>query len=70
MGNRGKFLVLRPADSQKGVWFGESVSLAKDLARAFGTQPPRLLLVIAVSSDSDDTGRRNHARIRDLTIER
>jgi hypothetical protein len=69
MGARGKFIVLRPADAQKGIWFDESVDVTKDYARAFGTPPP-LLLAIAISSDSDDTGRRNRAKLRSLTIER
>jgi hypothetical protein len=69
LGARGKFLVLRPADAQKGVWFDETVELAKDYARAFGPLPP-LLLAIAISSDSDDTGQRNRAKLRDLAVER
>ncbi len=69
MGARGKFLILRPADAEKGVWFDEKVDLAKDFARTFGIPPP-LLLAIAISSDSDDTGRRNRATLRSLTIEK
>lgn len=69
MGARGKFLALRPADAQKGVWFDETVDLAEDYARAFGTLPP-LLLAVAISSDSDDTGHRNRARLGGLTLER
>jgi hypothetical protein len=69
MGARGKFIVLRPADAQMGIWFDENVDLAKDHARAFRALPP-LLLAVAISSDSDDTGRRNRARLRDLTIEK
>jgi hypothetical protein len=67
MGARGKFLVLRPADAQKRKWFDESVDLTKDYAHAFGTLLP-LLLAVAVSSDSDDTGRRNRAMLSDLAI--
>ncbi len=69
MGARGKFIILRPADAQKGIWFDETVDLSKDYARAFGTRPP-LLLAIAISSDSDDTHRRNRAKLRGLTIDR
>jgi hypothetical protein len=67
MGARGKFIVLRPADAGRGFWFDETVDLAKDYARAFGTLPS-LLLAVAVSSDSDDTGRRNRATLRELAI--
>jgi len=69
MGARGKFIVLRPADTQTSIWFDENIELAKDYARAFAT-PPRLLLAVAISSDSDNTGRRNRARLRSLTIEK
>jgi hypothetical protein len=69
MGARGKFLVLRAADAQKGIWFDESVDLARDYARAFGMLPT-FLLAIAISSDSDDTGRRNRARLHGLMVER
>jgi hypothetical protein len=69
MGTRGNFLVLRPADAQKGIWFDETVDLAKDFTQTFGRSPP-LFLAIAISSDSDDTRRRNRARLRDLTLER
>ena len=67
MGARGRFIVLRPADTQRNAWFRESVDLAKDYTRAFGSQPP-LLIAVAISSDSDDTGGRNRAKLRDLTI--
>jgi DUF3047 family protein len=69
MGKRGKFIVLRPADAQKGAWFDENVDLAQDYARAFGVQSP-LLLAVAISSDSDDTRGRNRAELRDLVVGR
>jgi hypothetical protein len=68
MGARGKFAILRPADTRKGVWLEEHVEITKDYARAFG-RPPPLLLAVAISSDSDDTGMRNHARIEALAID-
>lgn len=67
MGARGKFVVLRPADVAKGVWFAESVDIGRDYARVFG-RPLPLLLGVAVSSDSDDTGTRNVAAIADIEI--
>jgi hypothetical protein len=69
MGARGNFLVLRPADAQRAIWFDETVDLAKDFTQTFG-RSPELLLAIAISSDSDDTRRRNRARLRDLRLER
>jgi hypothetical protein len=69
MDARGKFLVLRSAEAEKGIWFDETVDLARDYARAFGSLPP-FLLAIAISSDSDDTGLRDRARLRGLMMER
>jgi hypothetical protein len=67
MGSRGRFMVLRPAEARKGIWFDENVDLPEDYVRAFARTPP-LLLAVAISSDSDDTGARNRAKLRDLTI--
>lgn len=61
-------MVLRPAMSAREVWFEESIDLAADHARAFGRAPERLIAV-AISSDSDDTGGRNVAFLRDLAVE-
>jgi hypothetical protein len=60
-------MVLRPAEARKGIWFDENVDLPEDYVRAFARTPP-LLLAVAISSDSDDTGARNRAKLRDLTI--
>jgi hypothetical protein len=68
MGTRGKFVILRPADTRKGVWFEERVEIAKDYARAFG-RPPPLLIAVAIFTDSDDTRTRNRARLEALAIE-
>jgi hypothetical protein len=67
MSQRGKFIILRPADAPRRQWFNESVDLISDHVRAFG-QKPSLLLAVAISSDSDDTRGRNRARLRDLWI--
>jgi hypothetical protein len=67
MGERGKFIVLRPADAPKHVWHEESIELAPDYARAFGRKMPALIGV-AISSDSDDTRARNRANVQDLAI--
>lgn len=67
MGTRGKFIVLRPANAKKGVWFEESVDIAKDHRRAFDV-PPALLVAVAISSDSDDTRMRNRAELDTLRI--
>lgn len=61
-------MVLRPAMSARQTWIEESVDLAADHTRAFGAAPQRLIAV-AVSSDSDDSGGRNVAFLRDLAID-
>ena len=65
--SRGRFIMLRPADSARDQWFNESVNLADDYARVFKAQRPPLIAV-AISSDSDDTRGRNLVRIRELSI--
>ena len=67
MGQRGKFIILRPANGPRHQWLSESVDLASDFARMFGQQTPDVLAV-AISSDSDDTRGRNRAQLRDLRV--
>ena len=67
MGERGKFIILRPTDAPRRQWLNESVDLVSDHVHAFG-QKPSLLLAVAISSDSDDTRGRNRARLRDLRL--
>lgn len=67
MGERGKFIVLHPADAPKRVWFDEKVDLVADYRRAFGRAMPALI-GIAISSDSDDTHARNRASLQDFVI--
>lgn len=62
---RGKTVVLRPAGS--GGWTNESVNLANDHQRAFGSAK-QTLIAIGVSSDSDDTGAVNRAALRNIAL--
>lgn len=62
---RGKTVVLRAAGT--GGWTGETVDLAGDHQRAFGSAK-QTLIAIGVSSDSDDTGAVNQAGLRNLTL--
>jgi hypothetical protein len=67
MGARGMFIVLRPADAARRVWFEEAADLEHDFRRAFGAGAPALLAV-AIGSDSDDSRGRNRAQLRDLVL--
>lgn len=67
MGERGRFVILRPADAPRRQWLNESVDLVSDHVRAFGQEPSQLLAV-AISTDSDDTRGVNRARLRDLRV--
>jgi Protein of unknown function (DUF3047) len=67
MGQRGRFLILWPANGPRHQWLDESIDIAVDYTRLFGHQPPDLLAV-AISSDSDDTRGRNRAQVRGLRI--
>ena len=69
MGERGKFIILRPAAGPKRQWLQESVDLKADYVRAFN-QLPGQLLAVAISSNSDDTRSRNRAQLRGLRIDR
>ncbi len=64
LGNRGKTVVLRGAGTGR---HSESVNLAADHARAFGTAPGALVGV-AVSADSDDTQSRIVAQLEGLRL--
>lgn len=68
MGVRGRFIVLRPADAPKSIWFEEAVDLARDHLRVFG-QPASPLVAVAIISDSDDTGTRNQVELAGLTLD-
>lgn len=67
MGKRGKFIVKRGVSAANGKVMRESVALAEDYRRVFGSAPP-LLLGVAVSSDSDDTGARNSVTLSGLSV--
>jgi Protein of unknown function (DUF3047) len=67
LGERGKILVQRPANSPTGAWQSEWVDLRADFHRAFGRDPGPLL-GIAVSSDSESTGTITDAALADLVV--
>ena len=60
----GRIVALRPAGTGA---HSESIDLAADYARAFGT-PPTALVGLAVSADSDDTGGRIVGEVGPITL--
>jgi Protein of unknown function (DUF3047) len=69
MGDRGKFIILRPANTAKRTWYDESVDLLGDYAQAFNHTLP-IPIAVAISSDSDDSKGRNRASISKFAVER
>lgn len=66
MGDSGALIVLRPAGTPLNVWQSEEIDIAADYRRAFGAEPPATVTLIGLAADSDDTGSRSRAVIRDL----
>jgi Protein of unknown function (DUF3047) len=69
MGDRGKFVILRPADAAKRTWYDETVDFFGDYTRAF-KRTPSVAIAVAISSDSDDSKGRNRASISRFVVER
>ncbi|MDA5093332.1 DUF3047 domain-containing protein [Aliiroseovarius sp. KMU-50] len=65
LGARGKTLVLRPSGEGSST---ESINLAADYKRAFGTEPGALV-ALALSADSDDTDAQMMGVIEGLLLE-
>ncbi|WP_371171275.1 DUF3047 domain-containing protein [Aliiroseovarius sp. 2305UL8-7] len=65
LGKRGKTVVLRPSGEGAAR---ESVNLAADYKRAFGTEPGALV-ALALSADSDDTDALSASVISDLVLQ-
>lgn len=64
--DRGRMIILRPADAPTGKWVTESVDFARDYQRAFGRPPVEPPQYIAISTDSDDTATQTEAAVRRL----
>lgn len=60
--------VLRTADEKTGAWLSESVDLAADYKRAFGTDAPPVA-AIGISSDADSLGLKTFGEVRDIVLE-
>lgn len=66
LGEAGMMKILRPAaGTPAGEWFEETVDIAKDYRKAFGTEPPPPMS-LAISADTDDTESRSRGLVMDL----
>lgn len=65
LGDGGRMIILRPADTKDGTWFEEQVDVAEDYRRIFGNEAPPAMS-IAVSADTDDTDSQAHGQIANL----
>ena len=63
--DRVRMIVQRSGNDEAGFWLTERVNIYQDVKRSFGTADARLKLV-AVASDSDNTGETVRAGFADL----
>ena len=63
--DRVKMIVQRSGNDEAGMWVTERVNIYQDVKRSFGTSDAHLKL-IAVASDSDNTGETVRAGFADL----
>jgi len=63
--DRVRMIVQRSGNEEAGFWIGERVNIHNEVSRSFGTSVARLKLV-AVASDSDNTGETVRAGFADL----
>jgi hypothetical protein len=63
--NRAHMIVQRSGNAEAGVWINERLNVQQDMKRLFGTEEAHLRLV-AIASDSDNTGESVRAGFADL----
>ncbi len=63
--DRAHMIVRRSGNQHAGVWVNERVHVAQDVAQSFATEGARLSL-LAIASDTDNTGERTRAGFADL----
>ena len=64
----GRLIVRQTAGAPTGTWISESVDLAADYRRAFGTAPPGVAY-IGLSGDADDLGMTSRGWVRNIRLE-
>ncbi|WP_158287599.1 DUF3047 domain-containing protein [Falsiroseomonas bella] len=60
--------VVRPAQAPRGQWVEERVDLGADWRAAFGGDQVPAVMEVMISTDSDDTGARVEAQVRDVRL--
>lgn len=65
--NRAQMIVQRSGNDEAGQWVSERVNLQDDAIAAFGSAEPKAVLV-AIASDSDNTGDSARAGFADLHL--
>ena len=64
-GGVNAMIIVHNATTPVGVWISERVNIVADHQRAFGMVPSRVSHIL-LSADSDDTGTRNRAFVRNI----
>lgn len=66
--DRARMLVLRSGNGEAGRWVEERRDIARDLAEAFGEWPGSRTTLLAIASDTDNTGETATAGFADLHL--
>jgi len=66
--DRAHMLVLRSGNGEAGRWVEERRDIARDLAEAFGEWPGSRTTLLAIASDTDNTGETATAGFADLHL--
>ncbi len=65
--SRAQMIVQRSGNEAAGQWVGERVNLLEDAIAAFGSEDPKAVLM-AIASDTDNTGESARAGFADLHL--
>ncbi|MEZ5934391.1 MAG: DUF3047 domain-containing protein [Alphaproteobacteria bacterium] len=67
LGESGMMTILRPARTETGIWFEETVDVAEDYRRIFESEPPDPI-TIAIGADTDDTQSMAKGAVADMAF--
>ncbi len=66
-GKYGTLIFLRTPDDETGIWHQDTVDLRADFIKAFGFEPSAPTF-IAITADTDDTGKMVTSSVRNITF--